>query len=206
MELSGTTLANTVAKCANLLHDGLGAPTRWGLLLPLHWQAVALTLGGVAAGAQVVLARTPSDLAGCDAAVTTVHHAEQAQRCGVADLLVTAAHPLGAPLPPGTALPHLVLDLGRELPGHGDHWAGGPPGAVTVDGAPVAPHEVDGPVRLLLDGTLSWPDLAPAALGALRGGGSLVLVTGGDGPPGLAAQEQVTHTLGPAGLVPVGGP
>ena len=50
VELSGATTANWVAKSANLLVDGYGGPGRVGLLLPLHWQTVALLLAGVATG------------------------------------------------------------------------------------------------------------------------------------------------------------
>ena len=43
-----------MAKSANLLVDGLGTPETVGLLLPLHWQTVALLLAGVTTGATVL--------------------------------------------------------------------------------------------------------------------------------------------------------
>src|SRR5215468_371295 len=46
-ELSGATLANWVAKTANLLVDGggLGPGDRAAVLLPPHWQTAAVLLG-----------------------------------------------------------------------------------------------------------------------------------------------------------------
>ena len=64
VELSGATTANWVAKSANLLVDALGAPERVGLLLPLHWQTVALLLAAVATGATPVVGSAD----GCDVA------------------------------------------------------------------------------------------------------------------------------------------
>ncbi len=76
VELSGATTANWVAKSANLLVDGLGGPRRVGLLLPLHWQTVALLLAAVATGAEVVVGSAE----GCDAVFASVDRLEQAQR------------------------------------------------------------------------------------------------------------------------------
>ena len=54
-ELSATTLANWVAKTANLLRDDVGAAPgdRVAVLLPAHWQTAAVLLGAWAAGAVV---------------------------------------------------------------------------------------------------------------------------------------------------------
>src|SRR5213078_3410989 len=54
-ELSGATLANWVAKTANLLVDGVGvAPgDRAVVLLPPHWQSAAILLGCLSAGVTV---------------------------------------------------------------------------------------------------------------------------------------------------------
>src|SRR6266536_5713875 len=51
-ELSGATLANWVAKTANLLVDGcgLGPGDRAAVLLPPHWQTAAVLLGCWSAG------------------------------------------------------------------------------------------------------------------------------------------------------------
>ena len=51
-ELSGATLANWVAKTANLLVDevALGPGDTAGVLLPPHWQTAAVLLGCWSAG------------------------------------------------------------------------------------------------------------------------------------------------------------
>lgn len=195
MELSGATTANWVAKTANLLVDSLGGPGRIGLLLPLHWQPVCLLLAGVATGATVVVARTPDDLAGCQAVFTTVEHAEAALDAGADDVLALSGHPLGARLP---AVPALVSDYAVEVPGHGDHWGGGrTPGSVELDGAPLPVPAADlGPAdRLLCDVPLTdvgW------VLAALRAGAAVVLAPDASGLdlPSLCASERVTATVG----------
>src|SRR5262247_2412085 len=54
-ELSGATLANWVAKTANLLVDGggLGPGDRAAVLLPPHWQTAAVLLGAWSANVSV---------------------------------------------------------------------------------------------------------------------------------------------------------
>ncbi|MDT7548175.1 MAG: hypothetical protein QOE84_569 [Actinomycetota bacterium] len=195
VELSGATTANWVAKSANLIVDDLGAPDRVGLLLPLHWQTVALLLAGAATGATVVLAADAADLAGCGAAFVLEQHAAAALAAGVDDVLALSGHPLGAP---AGALPGLALDYAREVPGHGDHFGGPrPPAArVQVAGAPVAPVQgVCAEDRVLT--TLDAADPAGAAvlLGALAAGAGLVLLRAGDAAS-VAATERVTLTAG----------
>ena len=177
VELSGATTANWVAKSANLLVDGLGGPQRVGLLLPLHWQSVALLLAGATAGAEVVLAATPADLSGCDAVFTTPEHAQAALDADADDVLALSGHPLGAPCGP---LPPLVSDYAREVPSYGDGWSGPrPPGlSVVAGGAPVQPADLDVTAadRVLLSGSLGDPETAAALLGLLRAGAALVLL------------------------------
>ena len=96
VELSGATTANWVAKSANLLVDGYGGPSRVGLLLPLHWQTVALLLAGVATGATVVVADEPADLAGSEVAFVGGEHAEAALPAGADEVLALSGHPLGS--------------------------------------------------------------------------------------------------------------
>ena len=195
MELSGTTTANWVAKTANLLVDDLAAPDRVGLLLPLHWQAVAVLLGAVASGATAVLVDDPGALVGCGAAFVAAEHAEAALDAGVDDVLALSGHPLGAP---AGELPALVLDYAREVPGHGDHYAGRSPlrPQVEVGGRAVTPLPgLSQRDRVLT--TLPPADPAGAAvlLGALAAGASLVLLRDGD-PAAVAAAENVTSTAG----------
>ncbi|WP_343232852.1 MULTISPECIES: TIGR03089 family protein [unclassified Tsukamurella] len=55
MGLSGVTLANWAAKCANLLRDqyGLGEGDEVGVLLPAHWQTAGILFGAWWAGCEV---------------------------------------------------------------------------------------------------------------------------------------------------------
>lgn len=119
-----------MAKSANLLVDGLDAPQRIGLLLPLHWQSVALLLAGVATGATVVVAADPAELAGCAVAFVTGEHAMAALEVGVDEVLALSGHPLGAPL---ASVPASVTDFAREVPTYGDHWGGPPPARWNVE-------------------------------------------------------------------------
>ena len=197
VELSGATTANWVAKSANLLVDGLGGPQRVGLLLPLHWQSVALLLAGVAAGAEVVLAAEPGELAGCEAAFTMPEHAEAALDAGVDDVLALSGHPLGAPCGP---LPAMVTDYAREVPSYGDGWSGPRPAdpTVLVQGRPVAPLDLglSAADRVLLTGGLT--EVAPALLGVLRAGAALVLLPAPSGVDleRVVADERATASWG----------
>ena len=178
VELSGATTANWVAKSANLLVDGLGGPARVGLLLPLHWQGVALLLAGVTTGATVVVAGEPAELAGCEAAFTTPEAAGPALDVGVDEVLALSGHPLGAPC---AALPAMVSDYAREVPSYGDGWSGPrpPAAAVEVGGSllPISATTGLGPAdRVLFTGSMSdRADLA-VLLGVLHAGAALVLV------------------------------
>jgi uncharacterized protein (TIGR03089 family) len=195
VELSGATTANWVAKSANLLGDALGGPERIGLLLPLHWQTVALLLAGVASGAAVVLTDDPADLAGCAAAFVLAEHAEAALDAGVDDVLALSGHPLGAP---ASGLPALVLDYAREVPSYADHYSGVRPAgwSVQAGGGPVQPLPGFSPADRVLT-TLAPADPVGAAvlLGALQAGAGLVLLRDG-AAPAVAAAERVTCTAG----------
>lgn len=182
-----------MAKSANLLVDGLGGPERIGLLLPLHWQAVALLLAGVTTTATVVLATDPEELAGCGAAFVLAADAEAALDAGVDEVFVLSDHPLGAPAGP---LPAMAQDYAREVPSYADHFGGSR--AVTaqieVAGQPVAPAPGLVPSDRLLT-TLGLVDGAGVLLGALAAGAGLVLLRSGDAVK-VAADERVTVTAG----------
>ncbi len=200
VEVSGATTANWVAKSANLLVDGLGSPSRVGLLLPLHWQGVALLLAGVATGAQVVVAADPAGLGGCDAAFVTGEQAEAALSLGIDEVLALSCHPLGAPL---SAVPATAADYAREVPSYADHWGGTAPDRVGI--------EVGGrPLGALPDFGLTCVDRVVVAvdpadphglaglLAVLRAGASLVLLPQPQGLDlaGIAASERATAALG----------
>lgn len=177
--------------------DSLGSPERVGLLLPLHWQPVCVLLAGVATGATVVVARTATDLSGCQVVFTTPEHAGAALDAGADEVLALSCHPLGARLP--GALPAFVQDYAVEVPGHGDHWGGGrAPGR--LEGAPGGPLTVPatelGPADRLLCGVpLSDVGWVLAALGA---GAAAVLVPDSATVDlaAVCASERVTATAG----------
>ncbi|MCW2607282.1 MAG: AMP-dependent synthetase and ligase [Frankiales bacterium] len=189
MELSGATTANWVAKSANLLVDGLGAPQRVGLLLPLHWQTVALLLAAVATGATAVVGSAE----GCEVVFATPDRLDEAADAD--EVLALSGHPLGAPCGP---LPGLVQDYAREVPSHGDHYGGPRPTAPRVEpGAPPLGGVVSAD-RVL---TVLPPDDADGLavlLAALRAGAGLVLATGDVDLPRVAVSERVTLTAGVA--------
>jgi len=64
VELSGATLANWVAKTANLLVDGVGAEPGDAAvaLLPPHWQTAAVLLGCWSAGVEVHTGPVPAEV------------------------------------------------------------------------------------------------------------------------------------------------
>lgn len=195
VELSGATTANWVAKSANLHVDGLGAPDRVGLLLPLHWQAVVLLLAGVTAASTVVLASEPGQLTGCDAAFVLAEHTGAALDAGVPDVLGLTGHPLGRP---AHDLPPLVLDYATEVPAYGDHFAGAAPAhhRVEVAGRPAEPLDgLAADARILTTLAVAEPAGAAVLLGALAAGASLVLLRTGDAAAAAAA-ERATGTAG----------
>ena len=200
VELSGATTANWVAKSANLLVDGLGSPRRVGLLLPLHWQGVALLLAGVATGATVVVTDTPSGLQGCDAAFVIATDAAAALDAGVDTVLALSGHPLGAPLP---SVPPMVEDYAREVPSYADHWGGPPPAgwAVEVGGRSLAPLPalpVGARDRVLVAVSPAQAPGLAGLLAVLSAGAALVLAPAPEelDLAAVAAGEGLTCSLG----------
>jgi uncharacterized protein (TIGR03089 family) len=110
-ELSGATLANWVAKTANLLVDGVGVAPGDGavVLLPPHWQTAAVLLGAWSAGLAVSLAPGTGEVG----FATPSRAAELSQP----ERYLVGLHPFGLPLrevPPG------YLDYAAEVRGFGD--------------------------------------------------------------------------------------
>ncbi len=189
VELSGSTVANWVAKTANLLTDGYAAPARVGLLLPLHWQTVCLLLGGVAAGATVVVGAQASDLGDCPVAFTAADDATAALDAGVEDVFACSLTPFATRL---SVVPPLALDAALEIPTYGDHF-GGRPGAahLELEGAPFSPPAlpVSGTDRVLVSTPLHTASGLGALLGALVAGAAVVLLRSGDLDAAVAAES-----------------
>lgn len=95
-ELSATTLANWVAKTANLLQDGLDveAGQEVAVLLDPHWQSAAVLLATWAVGAVV------TETAPADVVVTSEARFVEFQEAdaGVREIVALSLHPLGRPL------------------------------------------------------------------------------------------------------------
>lgn len=212
-ELSATTLANWVAKTANLLRDDVGAApgARVAVLLPAHWQAAAILLGAWSAAAVVgtAVGSGPSSAVAAFASADRV-----AAAAGADEVFALSLAPLGRPFPAGP--PAGTRDYSVDVLAQGDRWSGplvaaAAPALETVDGTVTAGDLVEIALRraaelgLLAgdrvlstgpwDGPPGWVDglLVPLAAGA-----SIVLVTNAD-PAALPARvlaERVTATLG----------
>ena len=202
-ELSGATLANWVAKTANLLADGAGVAPGDPVVvdLPAHWQAAAVLLGAWSTGAVV----TP---AGGTAAVAFAAQGRAATYVGRADEVYgLALAPMAMPMrdaPPG------VADYVIEVRVFGDHHAADP--TVTGD-SPAAPdathselllraaqraadHKMAAGDRVLIDAG-AYPDPLDWLLAPLVAGASVILCANLD-PAALPRRqeaERVTLTL-----------
>ena len=172
VELSGATLANWVAKTANLLVDGsgLGAGDSAEIWLPAHWQTAAVLFGCWSAGLRV--ASRPPTPTGASVVFATVPMITTGGGTSGEERYALGLAPLGGPL--RTAIPGWS-DYITEVRGHGDHFAG----------PPVPPHT---PAWLTADATVvTQSELAEQArvraaeLGLPPGGRALI---DGDAYPG----------------------
>ncbi len=206
VECSGKTLDNWVAKTANLLRDECdvepGTPV--AVLLPAHWQTVAVLLGAWATGARVVAEADDAEVALADSG----HLADAAGAGLVVGLsLDWAGRGLGPALPSG------AVDYATEVRVHGDHFA---PLEPIVDAAPALADASVGEVvararrraaelglgpsdRVL--STLEWriaPDggLLDGLLAPLAAGASLVQVAHPADLDRTATNEKATCRLG----------
>jgi uncharacterized protein (TIGR03089 family) len=214
VELSVATLANWVAKTANLLQDDLAVQPgdRVALLLPAHWQTAAWLLACLAAG---VVAAPGGDPARADVVVAGPEALERARACR-GERIALSLRPLGARFP---TAPEGFTDYAVEVPGQGDRFT---PYAPVEPSAPAlelpagevltgeqvvrragADAEALGlaPGSRLLSG-LAWDDwtgLSAGLLAPLAAGGSVVLCRHLDRLDAAAverrrAAERVTHT------------
>jgi uncharacterized protein (TIGR03089 family) len=218
VELSATTLANWVAKTANLLQDefDVGPGSTVAVALPVHWQTAAVLLGVWSCGAAVLdtAAEDDGSLDGADVVLAAQDRLAPLEEQDLPELLGLSLHPLGLGMA-GYAGP--ARDFALEVRGHGDVFT------------PYVPPERTGPGLLAGGMTLTLGDLVEAAgglaarlgivagdrvlvdeqaaaeagpvawlLAPLAAGASLVLVRSPDPAalPGRAAAERVTATLG----------
>lgn len=117
IELSASTLANWAAKTANMVRDefALEPGAKVAVLLPAHWQSVAVLLGVWWAGCEVVLS-PESDV---ELAFVTTDHLDD-----VADVPEVAALSLDAFGKGLNDLPIGVADYATSIRVHGDQFRG----------------------------------------------------------------------------------
>ena len=218
VELSGTTLANWVAKTANLLQDefDVGPGSTVAVALPVHWQTAAVLLGVWSCGATVLDTAAEDDgrLGSADLTLSTQDRLDALTEAGADPLLGLSLHPLGLGM---TDYSGEARDYALEVRVHGDvftPWQQVAPDApglragaleLTLGGLVAAATELAGRLgivagdRLLVDpetaaeaGPVAWL-LAPLAAGAS------VVLSARTRPADLqrrAATERVTATLG----------
>ena len=172
VELSATTTANWVAKTSNFLVDDLDADgsTRIRIGIPTHWLRFVWILSAWNVGAAVVDTAGDIGLSGPELEADERHK------------VAVSLRPLGGRF---VAEPAGFLDLGAEVPGHGDHFfAMDPPTAEALA------IEIGGVARTHADLLATSPEMrrilvepgtverdAELLVAALLGGGSLVVVT-----------------------------
>jgi uncharacterized protein (TIGR03089 family) len=212
VELSVATLANWVAKTANLIQDELAAERgdRVALLLPAHWQTAAWLLACAAAG---VVADLDGDPAAATAVVSGPDGLERALACP-GERIALSLRPLGAPFPEP---PKGFTDYARAAPAQPDAFAAyDPPGpddaALAVGGRELSGGELvelaraDAAARGLGPGDRlmslrdfgSWEGVSAGLFAPLAAGASVVLCRNAErldesGRAARAESERVTH-------------
>jgi len=202
-ELSGATLANWVAKTANLLVDGVGLDTgdRATVDAPPHWQTAAVLLGCWCAGLAVVPPGVGADVVFAAEDRLAAHSAKGSTVYGL------ALAPLAAPM---RAVPAGVTDYVVEVRAHGDHFAPIQPISPSDAATDTATHDelcatarqradelgIAPGARVLIAGE-SYPDPQDWLLAPLIVGASVVLCGRLDvaSLPSRIEAERVTHTL-----------
>ncbi len=142
VELSAATLANWVAKTANLLQDELSAEPgdRLALLLPAHWQTAAWLLATAATGVVAALGGDPAE---ADLVVTGPDPLDEARACR-GERVALSLRPLGARF---AQPPAGFTDYAVAVPAQPDTFAAyDPPGpdhaALVADGEELTGREV----------------------------------------------------------------
>jgi uncharacterized protein (TIGR03089 family) len=219
IELSGTTLANWVAKTANLLQDefDVAIGSLVAVSLPVHWQTAAVLLATWSCGAAVLetAAEDEGALSGVDVVLAEQARLVPLEEVVDGDLLVgLSLHPLGMGM---TGYVGPARDFAAEVRVHGDAFVAlAPPDpaapGLVAGGLNLTLGELGGAAaelatrlgmttgdRVLVDehvaaeaGPITWL-LAPLAAGA-----SIVLCRNAvaEGLASRAASERVTATLG----------
>ncbi|NES26780.1 TIGR03089 family protein [Micromonospora terminaliae] len=172
-ELSGATLANWVAKTANLLVDeaALAPGDTAAVLLPPHWQTAAVLLG--CWSAKLTVAEAPGDV---DVLFAAAGRVDEAGDWPAGERYALGLDPFALPL---RQVPAGFADFVSAVRGHGDHFTPYPEGGED-DAALLARAEARAAElcltpgdRLLVD-TDRFPDPADWLLAPLTAGATLV--------------------------------
>jgi uncharacterized protein (TIGR03089 family) len=151
-ELSGTTLANWVAKTANLLQEefDIGSGSTVAVSLPVHWQTAAVLLGVWSCGAAVLDTAGEDDdrFAEADVVLAAADRLGPLEEQGLEELMGLSLHPLGLGMA-GYVGP--ARDFALEVRAHGDVFS------------PWQPVDPAGPGLLLGGGELSLRGLVETA-------------------------------------------
>ena len=219
VELSATTLANWVAKTANLLQEELdvGPGSTVAVALPVHWQTAVVLLGVWSCGATVLDTAVEDDgrLAEASVVLAAQDRLPPLEDLPGPELFGLSLHPLGMGMA-GYVGP--ARDFALEVRAQGDvfvPYSPADPAAaglraggmeLTLDGLVAAARELAdrlgmraGDRVLVDDGTATEAGPVAWLLAPLAAGASVVLCRRLD-PAGLgrrAATERVTATLGP---------
>jgi len=211
VELSATTLANWVAKTANLLQGTLSVDPgdHVALWLTTHWQTAVWVCAAAACG--VTVSTSPEVRGPVDVAVCGPESLSAASESGARDLVALSLRPMGQGFDDG--LPEGATDYAREVLAEGDSFLplAAPDGdaefLVSAEGslsqrallerarARADDHGLHPAGRLLTDANPAHePGLVGGLLAAMVTGGSVVLTRHADPAAidGRVAQEQVT--------------
>jgi len=168
-ELSAVTLANWVAKTANLLQEefDVGPGRTVGLALPVHWQTAAVLLGVWSCGAVVweTAAEDDDRLVDADVVLAAADRLPPLEELGLAELLGLSLHPLGMGM---TGYTGPARDFALEVRSHGDVFSPWQP----VD--PAAPGLRAGALELTLGGLVEAATELAGRLGIVAGDRVLV--------------------------------
>jgi len=170
VELSGATLANWVAKTANLLVDGVGAEPGDAAvaLLPPHWQTAAVLLGCWSAGVEVHTGPVPAEVG----FATPERGGELTQP----SRYLVGLHPLALPL---RNVPEGYLDYAVEVRSFGDRFVPATPikdqdELLDAATARAGDLEIESGDRVMIDAA-RYPDPLNWLLAPLSVGASIVL-------------------------------
>src|SRR3954466_1321753 len=168
-ELSGTTLANWVAKTANLLQDefDIGPGSTVAVALPVHWQTAAVLLGVWSCGAAVLDTAGEDDdrFASADVVLAAADRLAPLEEQELPELMGLSLHPLGLGM---ASYVGQARDFALEVRAHGDVFSPWQP----VD--PAAPGLVLGGLELTLGGLVDTAAELAGRLGLVPGDRVLV--------------------------------